>query len=61
MHFNLHENTPEREKFLLDLVAGRVRELRLVTSPSRDIALKEPDMDRYWGGKLSATIPVELK
>ncbi len=50
--------TDAQERLLLDLGAGTSRELRLRYRPERDVALREPDVDAYWGGTLD--VPVTL-
>ncbi|MBI3845549.1 MAG: serine/threonine protein kinase [Planctomycetes bacterium] len=57
--FRLEPNGGDAQsRFLLDLEAGRVKELRLVLRPSRDVALEQPDVERYWNGTLDVTVPV---
>ena len=56
----LDDPAPSEARFLLDVRAGNVDEVRLVFRPSREVALNEPDFDRYWGGEVDAVVPFEV-
>ena len=51
----------DEQRLLLDLEAGRVKTLRLVFTPSRDVALAQPLFDRYWNVPLDLEVPVDTR
>jgi len=52
------EATPAQQRLLLDLEAGRPRELILSIKPSREVALREPALDDYWGGTIETVVTI---
>ncbi|MHC4470183.1 MAG: serine/threonine-protein kinase [Planctomycetota bacterium] len=52
------ERGKEEAALLLGLDAGKIRKLRLVYRPSREVALGQPHFDRYWGGTLDVIVPL---
>ena len=52
-------NAEQEVQLLLDLEQGRIPELRVVFEPSRAVARENSTCDRYWGGTIDVTVPLQ--
>lgn len=50
--------TPDEAAALTKITSGAVRSVRIVMSPSRELALATPELEEYWGGTLDAEVPL---
>ena len=55
------DQTDVQQRFLLELAAGELSEVRLAFQPSRAVALREPPLTRYWADEFEVTVPVVEK